>query len=41
VIVSYDGGAEKRGVGWEALVRRRKDDIGWLNGEIVDVRYEY
>ena len=39
MIVSYDGRADHREVGKEVLVQQMKDDTGWMDGGIVEMRY--
>lgn len=39
MIVRYDGRADERGVGIEALVQQRKDDTCWLYSGIIEVGY--
>lgn len=38
VIVSYGGRVDDRGVGRDALVGQMNGGIGWLDGEITEVK---
>lgn len=40
MIVRYGGRTNNRGVGREVLIGQRKGGSCWLDGEIVEVKYE-